>query len=69
MGFLAQRPEKEYSKFHKDKWRVLAMCCGLSLISQIKYNRSDQSAPTKVRTGGVDQNTHEGLQPFKGYLI
>jgi hypothetical protein len=43
MGLLAQRPEKGHSEFHEGQWRVLALCYGLSLISQIKYNRSDQS--------------------------
>jgi DNA invertase Pin-like site-specific DNA recombinase len=27
---------------------------------------TDQSAPAKAKTGRVDQNTHEGLQSFKG---
>jgi len=39
LGFLAQRPEKGYSKFYEDQWRVLAMCCGLSLINQLRQRR------------------------------
>ena len=35
-GVFGTTPEKEHSRFHEGQKRVLAMCCCLSLISQVK---------------------------------
>lgn len=41
----------------------------MACIGNVLRSVSHQSAPAKARTGIVDQNIHEGLQPFKGYRI
>lgn len=68
LGAIAQfeteiRAERQMDGIKKAKER------GVSFGRKKIDTESDPSTPAKARTGRVDQNTHGGLLPFKGYRI